>query len=84
MADSSTEKFRQVQQKSWISVPVDFDPFELVAKTTFSEYVQGMAYFNNGPSARYLPVAEWFHSPLAMKSRGWEGVGAGNHSATGR
>jgi hypothetical protein len=22
-----------------------------------------MAYYNNGPTARYLPVAEWFPAP---------------------
>ncbi len=31
-----------------------------------------------------VELSEVVYDPLAMKSRGWEGVGAGNHSATGR
>jgi hypothetical protein len=31
-----------------------------------------------------VELSEGTNDPLAMKSRGWEGVGAGNHSATGR
>ena len=30
-----------------------------------------------------VELSDVAYDPLAMKSRGWEGVGAGNHSATG-
>jgi hypothetical protein len=29
----------------------------------YSHFVDNMAYYNNGPTARYLPVAEWFPAP---------------------
>jgi hypothetical protein len=39
---------------------------------------------NRGKMTWNKELSEVDYDPLAMKSRGWEGVGAGNHSATGR
>jgi hypothetical protein len=39
---------------------------------------------NRGKMTWNVELSEGAFDPLAMKSRGWEGVGAGNHSATGR
>ena len=36
---------------------------------------------NRGKMPWNVELSEVGYDPLAMKSRGWEGVGAGNHSA---